>query len=199
MGRLKALLPWGGRTLLEHQIDSLLSAGVSTVVVVLGHRRDELEPLVEGRERVRQVFNPDYRQGKTTSIRAGLRALAGVSHAEDDSLLLLNVDQPRSAETIRRVIALHGRGNSGSRGGFQTRPYLVTIPTYGGKGGHPVVLSASLIPEMAEISEDTLGLKAVIRGHAAETRRVEVDFPEILLDLNTPEEYETALWTNSPE
>lgn len=184
---------------MEHQIDSLLSGGVSIVIVVVGHRRDELEPLVEGKERVRQVFNPDYRQGKTTSIRAGLRALGGVSHSEDDSLLLLNVDQPRSAETIRRSIALHGRGNAGSRGGFQTLPYLATIPTYGGKGGHPVVLSTALIPEIEGISEDTFGLKAVIRRHAAETRRVEVESPEILVDLNTPDEYATALRTYSLE
>ena len=198
MGRLKALLPWGDRTLLEHQIGSLLSAGVSTVVVVVGHRRDELEPLIEGIEGVSHVYNPDYRRGKTTSIRAGLRALASVPHDEDDALLLLNVDQPRSAETIRRVIGLHDGSHTGRRGGFQTRPYLITIPTHAGKGGHPVVLSASLIPELAEISEDTFGLKAVIRDHAAETRRVEVDSSEILLDLNTPEEYERALRTISP-
>ena len=195
MGRLKALLPWGDRTLLAHQIDALLSAGVDTVVVVLGHRRDELQPLIEDMDRVRHVYNAEYRQGKTTSIRAGLRVMADVPKDEDDTLLVLNVDQPRSAETVRRIVALHTEGRMG---GLQTRSYLITVPTYRGKGGHPIVMSASLIPEMAEISENTLGLKAVVRSHAAETQRVEVDAPEILLDLNTPEEYERALRAISP-
>ena len=196
MGRLKALLPWGDKTLLEHQIDSLLEAGVDTVVVVLGHRRNELQPLVDNIDRVRHVYNSDYRQGKTTSVRAGIRALEGVQQDGDDALLILNVDQPRSAETVRRIVAQHV---DGLRGEFQDRPHLITVPTHRGKGGHPVVLSASLVPEMAEISEDTLGLKAVVKGHAADTNRVEVGSPEILLDLNTPEEYDRALGATSPE
>ena len=190
MGRLKALLPWGGRTLLEHQVDSLLEAGVDTVLVVLGHCQDRLQPLIDGMDRVRHVYNPDYRQGKTTSMRAGIRALEGLPRHEDGALLILNVDQPRSPETVRRVIAQHVDGR---KGGSQDSPYLITVPTYGGKGGHPVVLSTSLIPEMAQVSEDTLGLKAVVMRHAADTHRVEVGSPEVLLDLNTPQEYDRAL------
>ncbi len=196
MGRLKALLPWGGRTLLEHQTASILEAGASAVIVVLGHQRDRLQPLVDGLDRVRHVYNPDYRQGKTTSLRAGVRALEGVGHGEGDSVLILNVDQPRSPETVRRVIALHAEGREG---GLRDRPHLITVPVYRGKGGHPVVLSASLVPEMAGITEETLGLKAVVKRHAADTQRLEVDLPEILLDLNTPQEYERALRTASPQ
>ena len=196
MGRLKALLPWGGRTLLEHQAASILEAGAATVIVVLGHQRDQLQPLVDGLDRVRHVYNPDYRQGKTTSLRAGVRALEGVGCGEDDAVLVLNVDQPRSPEAVRRVIALHMES---LEGGLRDRPHLITVPTYRGKGGHPVVLSASLVPEMAEITEETLGLKAVVKKHAADTQRVEVDLPEILLDLNTPQEYERALRTVSPQ
>ena len=196
MGRLKALLPWGDTTLLEYQVDSLLSAGVGTLVVVLGHRREELEPLVEGRDGVRYVYNPDYRRGKTTSIMAGLGGLLDQPPpGEGDALLILNVDQPRSAETIRRVVALH---DGSGRSGFETRPYLITIPTYGGKGGHPIVLSASLLPELAEISEDTMGIKAVVTRRRAQTQRVEVDSPEVLLDLNTPDEYQKAIHAAFP-
>ena len=190
MGRLKALLPWCGRSLVEHQVHSLLQAGAARVVVVLGHRGDELQPLVDNLDRVCRVHNPDYRRGKTTSIRAGLRALDGLRQEPDDALLILNVDQPRSPETIRRIVDLHAEGN-------RAGPHLITVPTHHGKGGHPVVLSASLMPEMAAISEDTLGLKAVVKRHAADTQRVEVDIPEVLLDLNTPEEYHRALRTDS--
>ena len=61
-----------------------------------------------------------------------------------------------------------------------------------------MVLSTSLIPELIEISEDSLGLKTVVRRHVADTYRVEIDRPEILLDLNTPNDYRTALGTISP-
>ena len=56
-----------------------------------------------------------------------------------------------------------------------------------------MVLSRVLALELMDISEETLGLKAVTVRHEKATRRVEIDAPEILLDLNTPEDYRKAL------
>ena len=204
MGELKALLPWHGRPLIDHQISALASAGVSRTIVVLGHQSERLKSLLENRSGTSCVYNPDYRQGKTTSIKAGLRTLKAPSiplatsgQAEigcviqEESVLIMNVDQPRSANTIHRVMGLHRQANSSER------TCLITIPTYRGKGGHPAILSTSLMAELMDISEDTLGIKAVIRRHAEETQRVEIDSPEILLDLNTPQDYKKALAMSS--
>ena len=194
MGELKALLPWRGSTLLEQQVSSLASAGVSRTVVVLGYQPEKLESLLKGRPSIVCVHNPDYHRGKTTSIKAGLRALRqsedGRPGFPEEAVLVLNVDQPRSADTVRRIIELHhGAGNRGS----SDQACLITVPAYHGKGGHPIVLSASLVEELMEISEETLGLKALMRRHIGEVRRVEIDSPEILLDLNTPQDYRKAL------
>ena len=78
-------------------------------------------------------------------------------------------------------------------GAPQGHSWLITIPTYRDKAGHPVILSTSLIDELMQISEDTLGLKAVVRRHEEETQRVPMDSPEVLIDLNTPEDYRSAL------
>ena len=192
MGELKALLPWQGKTLLERQVAALESAGVSRTIVVLGHQSEKLEPPLSNRAGVLCVYNPDYRQGKTTSIKAGLRGLrqsqdCSTGAFQEDAILVLNVDQPRSSDIIRRIMELHLQtGTSG-------RTCLITIPTYRGKGGHPMVLSTSLIDELLNISEDTLGIKAIVRRHEEETQRVEMDSPELLLDLNTPQDYQKAL------
>ena len=198
MGELKALLPWHGETLFQHQVNALSSAGILLTIVVLGHEAERLQSLLELRPGLRCVYNPDFRQGKTTSIKAGLRSLCEDKDScprpgGDVAILVLNVDQPRSAETIRQIITLHFSG-SGPAG----PTHLITVPTYQGRGGHPLVLSTSLIPELIEISEDSLGLKTVVRRHVADTYRVEIDRPEILLDLNTPNDYRTALGTISP-
>ena len=180
MGQLKALLPWHGKTLLEHQVDALTEGGAERVVVVLGHRADELRPLLENKQGVAWwVLNSDYLQGKTTSIRAGLAAL---DEAEVDDILLLNVDQPRSAADVAAVLDTHRAHGS-----------AVTVPEYRGKGGHPIALSASLLPELLQINEETQGIKAVVRRRPDSVRRFPLDNPEILLDLNTPEEYRAAL------
>ena len=182
MGQLKALLPWRGQTLLEHQISALREGGADRVVVVLGHRADELRPLVQGKDGVSWTLNPDYLQGKTTSIKAGLSALDSGSV---DDILLLNVDQPRSAGDIGRILNQH-----------RAHDCAVTVPEYNGKGGHPIVLSARLLPELREIGEETQGIKAVVRRRPESVNRVPLENPEILLDLNTPEDYQAAVEAN---
>ena len=179
MGELKALLPWQGQTLIAHQVSALIDGGVDRVVVVLGHRHAELLPELEGKSQVEWTLNPDYLQGKTTSIKAGLRALG---RRAPEALLLLNVDQPRSAETVRDLLRQH-RSNGP----------LITIPTFEGKGGHPVAFDGALLGELESIREETQGIREVVRRHQEGTLRVELGTEEVLWDLNTPEQYRAAL------
>jgi molybdenum cofactor cytidylyltransferase len=179
MGQSKALLPWQGRSMLEHQVGALAAGGADRVIVVTGHHAQRLCPLVVDLKGVTCVHNPNYRAGKTTSIKAGLEA---TREDRPHTYLMLNVDQPRSAETIRMLLEAHRPGLA-----------LITIPTFGGKGGHPIVIDSSLFNEMLAIEEETQGIKAVALRHVERTQRVAVDSPEVLVDLNTPKQYRAAL------
>jgi molybdenum cofactor cytidylyltransferase len=182
MGQSKALLPWQGRTLLEHQVGVLTAGGADRVIVVTGHHSQRLCPLVVDLKDVICVYNPNYRAGKTTSIQAGLEA---TRQERPYTYLMLNVDQPRSADTIRMLLEAHRPGLA-----------LLTIPTFRGKGGHPIIIDSSLFEEILAIEEETQGMKAVTQRHAEQTQWVSVDSPEVLWDLNTPEQYRTALAGN---
>ena len=183
MGRPKALLPWQNKTLLAHQISVLLQGGANKVVVVVGHQAEELKLIMKDWLGVSWVLNPDYAQGKTTSIKTGLDVLQSDNL---DAILILNVDQPRSSETVQHLLQQHRESRK-----------LITIPTYQGKGGHPIIMDASLLSELKSISEESLGIKAVIRKYPDSTQRLELGSAEVLWDLNTPQEYQTALNSES--
>ena len=176
MGSPKPLLPWKGTTLVEYQIRCLLDAGCAEVVVVLGHAAEIVEPYVTG-ENVRHVLNPRYRQGKTTSIKAGLTAISD----DAEGILLLAVDQPRTIEIIAQVLRAH----------YAHRP-AITSPRFEGHGGHPLVFDASLRPELEAITEESQGIRQVFDAHRAEVHEATIDDPMLRLDLNTPEAYEEA-------
>ncbi len=177
MGRPKALLPWRGTTLVEYQASSLLEGGAAEVIVVLGHDHETIAPHIEG-EGVRHVVNPHYAMGKATSVKAGLRALG----AEAADVMLLAVDQPRPPEIVARVVDSHLATGA-----------PVTSPRYRGRGGHPLIFSAALRDELAAITEEGQGVRAVFRAHAADVNEVHIDDPVIRLDLNTPEDYHLAV------
>ena len=179
MGALKALLPWQGTTLLAYQASTLQSVGLNPVLVVLGHRAEELKPHVPSVTGVRYLLNPDYLKGKTTSLKTGLSAL---DPRDTDAVLVLNVDQPRSPQTLETILREHRQFTD-----------LITIPTYKGKGGHPIILSLELLDEIMGVSEEDQGLKGVVRRHGKNTRLVEMGSDEVLIDLNSEQDYQDAL------
>ena len=55
----KGLIEIGGKTILEHQIDSLVDCGVSDIVLVVGHGAESVKKKLGNR--VRYIYNPDYK------------------------------------------------------------------------------------------------------------------------------------------
>jgi molybdenum cofactor cytidylyltransferase len=178
MGRPKALLPWQGGTVGEFQVEQLLAGGVERVVLVLGHQAEAVRRVAFPLARTTIVLNQDYATGKTSSVRAGLEAIP--NHA--DAVLVLAVDQPRPAGLIRRLRQAH-----------ETSDAFITVPSFGGRYGHPTIFSRELFPEMRNIREESLGLRAIRHLHRKRTQVIETATRVPLIDINTPEEYQDAL------
>lgn len=181
MGQLKALLTWEGRTLFEYQVSQLLSAPVERLVVVLGYRDSDLRPLLPADRRLQVVHNPAYASGKVSSIVAGVAAAP-----PEHPVLILGVDQPRPRGTIASVIEAHASGGA-----------KVTVGGFEGRRGHPVVFARELRGELLAITEETEGLRSVLRAYAGDVAVAETGDPLALVNLNTPEDYERALALSS--
>ncbi len=88
-GRIKQLLPWRGKTLIEHAIDIATQSPAHETIVVLGSYAELIRPVVAASP-ARVVLNQSWEGGQATSIRAGLNALA----PEIDAAMFINADQP---------------------------------------------------------------------------------------------------------
>lgn len=176
MGQPKPLLAWGDRTLIEYQLEQLAGSPIDRTVVVLGHRAEDVLPYVR-RAGGQAIINELYAEGRASSLRVGAAALPDNTLA----VVVLNVDQPRPRDVITRLVESHLQSGA-----------LITVPTFGGRRGHPTVLSGSLLPELRQVSEATQGLRAVIHRHEAEIEELAFDTEVVLLDLNRPEEYQAA-------
>lgn len=178
MGRPKALLPWRGTTLVEYQMSSLIHGGCDSVIVVTGKYDAEMAPLLTERENITRVFNPKWQNGKATSVQAGIRELPDAV----DTIVLLAVDQPRPAWVVERLLKVHTEFGA-----------AVTSPGYKGHGGHPLVFDAALRTELASVTEENEGVRAILARPNLNHHRVKFESAIVRLDINTPEAYEDAL------
>jgi len=167
MGRPKVVLPWRGRPLLAHVLGALAAAGVAPVVVVTGPDTPALGDLGAAAA----VFHPDARLGMGGSIAAGISSLAGYA----DAAFICLGDQPGIApQTIAALVAA------------LRPPHLAARPIYrGGVHGHPVLFSAALFGELAELRGDHGARGVLLRAETAAVP-IALDAPP---DVDTPEDY----------
>ena len=122
-------------------VAALDGGGCDTVLVVLGAADVDLPAPA------RPVFAPDWADGMSASLRAGLDAATGASY-----VALRLVDTPDvGADVVRRLLAA-GEQTGLARAVYQGRP------------GHPVVISAAHIPALRESLSGDQGARAFLAG-----------------------------------
>jgi molybdenum cofactor cytidylyltransferase len=176
MGALKPLLPLGGRLIIEGVISLFREAGISDILVVVGYQAEKIIPLLEN-QGVRWVINEHYDRGMFSSVQVGVRNLTGDCRA----FFLSPADMPLvNTVTLKKLVAA-----------YQERKLDVYHPCYGQKRGHPPLITAALIPSILAFAEPG-GLRALLSRRKGTSLDVACDDPGILIDLDTPEDYERA-------
>ena len=176
MNEFKPLLHVDGRTAIEGLAESLRGAGIEDIVVVTGHERERLAPVLD-RERLMEAFNEDYGKGMFTSIQTGL-ARAAEAFPDRDACLLMPVDCPLiSIETMKTLMAEYEEGDN------------FYVPTYEGKKGHPLVIPKSRVEEILA-SDGQEGLKTITDREPEKMIRIPVTDEGCVLDMDTPEGYQ---------
>lgn len=177
MGRPKMLLPWKDATILESVVHTALASSVDRVLVVLGAEQEQISRLLTPFP-VETVYNPDFRRGMLSSVQMGFAALPG----EAEAAVVLLGDQPFvSAGVIDRQCA----ASSGS-------PGSIILPVHEGRRGHPVLIPAAFRDEIPLLS-DAVGLRELIHRHEENILEIEVEEEDVLLDIDDPEAYRSAL------
>jgi molybdenum cofactor cytidylyltransferase len=174
MGQPKLLLEWQGKTLVRRAADTAVESGASPVVVVTGPRDQEMRHELEDLP-VTVVHNPDYADGMSTSLRAGVAALPELVTG---AIVMLS-DQPFvSAEVMERLAAELAGSNA-----------LIVQPRYDGAPGNPVGFKRSLFAEL-QTQQGDQGARELLRARRSDIRYVDFDNAALQQDIDTPEDFE---------
>jgi len=171
MGSNKLLEEVGDSPLLCKTVDTALESGLDPVIVVTGHQAEAIRKALSGRN-VIFAHNPQYAEGLSTSLRAGI---ASVPEGTDGALILLG-DMPEiPLELIARMLAAFSPAEGRS----------ICVATAGGKRGNPVLWGRQYFAEIEQLVGDS-GAKHLIGAHDGEVCEVEAD-AVVFHDVDTPE------------
>lgn len=188
MGRPKALLPLGGLPMIARVVEPLLAIdAIDPIVVVTGHHADQVVAAMDGNQ-VEFVHNTNYVDGMLSSVKVGLRAIAG----RCDAFFLALGDQPlvqptTYLEMLNRDMGLWLMPN---RSHAPEARATMLQPTFDGRHGHPILLSAQSIEPILALTAD-----ATLKDYTRSVSTIEIpaDDPGVLADIDTPEDYDHAV------
>jgi molybdenum cofactor cytidylyltransferase len=168
MGHPKLLLPFQGGTVVGSLVRALREGGVSEIVLVTAPDDEALRAWA-AEAGVRTVVNPDPDRGMLSSIQEGMAWAP-----KYQQIVVCPADLPAlRASTVAAVLREAGQ-------------HLLTVASYQGRRGHPLVIAPSLIPEIGTLDLG-IGLRELLDRHPV--HEVEVDDPGAVRDVDTPEDY----------
>lgn len=172
MGAFKPLLPFGDSSVIKSCVRYLQRAGIESIVVVVGHHREEVQRQFADQPLLFAVNN-DPKSEMATSIRLGVEMVPSSAAAAIVAL----TDQPAIPAFVVTELIDHWR--SGAK---------IVKPEFGDCGGHPVLIDLAYRTELLQLPEKG-GLKTFMDAHAADLCRIHVDTPFIARDMDTWDDY----------
>ncbi len=175
-GKNKLLEKVGDKTIIKKVVEEALMSKADRVFVVVGYEADKIIDELRNLK-VTFVYNVNYEEGMSSSVKAGVLTAktygaTAVAILPADNLLITH-------NVIDKVIEKFKETNA-----------EIVVPSYKGRRGHPILLNMKIYYDIMNISEETQGLKYVVRKYRDKIVEVPVDSPEIFIDVDTPEDME---------
>jgi molybdenum cofactor cytidylyltransferase len=176
MGKPKQLLPYNGKSLLQHVLSEAISSYASPVIVVLGANSDLISKEID-KAKVYIIENTEWEEGMASSVRIGVSTLLKIFPSAD-AVIFMVCDQPHvSASLLNDLINTQ----------VETCKPIVTC-NYGEAIGPPALFHRSFFEELMQLKGDA-GARKIIQQHSDEVATVL--FPEGKIDIDTKEDYES--------
>jgi molybdenum cofactor cytidylyltransferase len=173
----KLLAEIGGTPIIRRTVEAALASKAKPVIVVTGHEADRVKAALAGLN-VTFVHNPDFKEGLSTSLKAGIAVVPAVC----DAATILLGDMPNvSAALINRL----------TQALDLEKGMLIAVPTRDGKRGNPVMWSRRFFGELMKLEGDS-GARHLIGQNADAVAEVPADDDSIFLDIDTGEALEAA-------
>jgi molybdenum cofactor cytidylyltransferase len=168
----KQLLPFKRTSLLQHAVNQAVASKADAIYLILGSTEERIRKSLR-QSRAQVLTNENWRDGISSSIHAGIRALPDSA----DGAIISVCDQPfLSSRVFDNLIDT-----------FASSDKLIIASEYNGAVGSPVLFSREYFEELRSLQGDR-GARRIVLLHEEDVERI--PFPDGSIDIDTPSDYQ---------
>ena len=157
-----------GIPLIKLSVKNILASSINELIIVLGHQKEIIEKLIDKNEKIKFVFNKDFKNGMASSIKAGLNYLS----EDTEAFFICLGDMPMVNKDIFNLL-IKSKNNR-----------EIIVPTYKNKQGNPILFSKSMKKKIMTIEGD-VGAKKILELNKDKILNVETNNQSIIKNFNT--------------
>ena len=180
-GKVKQLLQFNNKTLIQHVIDEAINAGAEPVIVITGANAHEVSKGINNDE-VEIVFNKDWKQGMASGIVTGLKKAITLNN-DIDKVIITVCDQPFVSSSLFQQ--LYQRQNESVK-------HIVAC-AYADTIGTPALFTQKYFKALLSLKGEQ-GAKKILKANKEDVATI--GFPQGVIDIDKKEDYESFLSNN---
>jgi len=177
----KLLLPFGHQTLIQHTTEIILSSNANPVYLVLGYGAPEIERYLQGNP-MNMVHNPNWQQGMTTSIQAGVEAVT--EKVKGYMICLADLPLMETGDYNHLLTCFEQAQQGDAR--------CIAAPSFQGERGNPVIFSSTWKPEIMALQGPD-GCRSIVQANTHHLVSIPMADNRAKADVDTPEAYERLI------
>ncbi len=169
-----------GTPLIRNIVLEITKSDLDSCSIVLGYQSDKVADVIKDLN-IKLILNPLWKEGQASSLKVALNSLTS---SYTDVLIMLGDLPGIKSSHINRIIEEHLSS--------ENRRSKITIPSFKGEKGNPVIWGKSFFHELSNLEGD-VGGRVLFSQHPAAINLIEMSDPSVVTDTDTPEDFENFL------
>ena len=178
LGNIKQLLPFKGKTLLQHVIDEAAKAGAEPIVVITGANATKVSASIDD-SRVNVLINENWQVGMASGIVAGVNKVVSLNDGIK-KIIVAVCDQPFVTSALfERLDQMQNESGKS-----------IVASTYADTIGTPALFATKYFDQLLSLKGDE-GAKKILKNNSRDIATV--NFPKGEIDIDSQKDYENLL------
>ncbi len=161
-----------GIPLIKHSVDNILSSDIDELIIVLGYQKKIIQNIIKKNNKIKFVFNKDFKSGMASSIGVGLNNLS----KNTENFFICLGDMPMVKKNIYNLLLEFKKNNE------------IIVPTYKNIQGNPVLFSSSMKHKIIKIKGD-FGARVIFDTNKNKIMNIDTNDLSITQNFNTIKDF----------